>query len=173
VTGAGLHPDILAEATVALAAADGASDPLEHALVRLGAVTRPVTAPSDAGALVYDGRADFGSGEAAGLHRALDAAWEAVLAFAPGLIDRGRVGKIVVIAPAPDAGPFAEAVRSALENLARTLSVEWARHGITAVTILPGGATAAETVHELVAYLLSPAGGYFSGCALRLDAVAD
>jgi NAD(P)-dependent dehydrogenase (short-subunit alcohol dehydrogenase family) len=78
--------------------------------------------------------------------------------------------RIVYIAPAPDAGEHAEAARAGLENMARTLSIEWARHGITLVAIVPRAshASAAGEVAALVAYLASPAGAYFSGCLLDL-----
>ena len=58
-----------------------------------------------------------------------------------------------------------------LENLARTLSIEWARHGIRLVAILPGAATEADEVAELAAFLASRAWEYYSGCAFRLGAV--
>ena len=48
-------------------------------------------------------------------------------------------GLIVLIAPPPGDAHHA-AARAGLENLARTLSIEWARHGIRPVAILPGGA---------------------------------
>jgi NAD(P)-dependent dehydrogenase (short-subunit alcohol dehydrogenase family) len=76
--------------------------------------------------------------------------------------------RIVYIAPRTDAGEHAEAMRAALENLARTLSIEWSRHAITPVAIAPGSDTAASEVAALVAYLASPAGAYFSGCELDL-----
>ena len=78
-----------------------------------------------------------------------------------------RGGRIVYIAPRSDAGEHADAACAGLENLARTLSIEWARHGITAVAIAPGLASAAE-IAALTAYLASPAGAYFSGCLLDL-----
>ena len=84
------------------------------------------------------------------------------------MIPAQRPGKVVLIAPRPDAGAFAQASRAALENLARTLSVEWARYGITATAITPGCATTAEQLAELVCFLVSPAGDYFSGCRFSL-----
>ncbi|MDQ6914522.1 MAG: hypothetical protein M3155_01770, partial [Actinomycetota bacterium] len=74
----------------------------------------------------------------------------------------------LVLAPPPGAGPHAEAARAALENLARTLSIEWARHQIRVVAIAPAAGTEAAEVGALVAYLASPAGDYFSGCVLSL-----
>jgi NAD(P)-dependent dehydrogenase (short-subunit alcohol dehydrogenase family) len=83
----------------------------------------------------------------------------------------GGGGRIVYLAP-PSGGArcddYAEAACAGLENLARTLSIEWARHGITAVAIAPGAGTAADEVAVLTAYLASPAGAYFSGCLLDL-----
>jgi len=141
---------------------------------------------ADAGSvelLVLDGASLFGRAEGEGpgggrtaLQACLDAGWNltravANLAFLPG----GRGGRIVYLAPPPDAGEHADAARAGLENLARTLSIEWARHGITAVAIAPGAAvgstSAAAMVGEvaaLTAYLASPAGAYFSGCLLDL-----
>jgi NAD(P)-dependent dehydrogenase (short-subunit alcohol dehydrogenase family) len=81
-------------------------------------------------------------------------------------------GKVVMIAPRPDAGPFAGAARAALENLARTLSVEWARYGITAAAIAPGINTTDDQIAELVCFLVSPAGDYFSGCRFSLGVTA-
>ena len=124
--------------------------------------------------LVVDGAGLFAQG---GLRTCLDATWNVTravvnLAFLPpaerqptGSISHAR---IIYLAPAPDAGERSGAARAGLENLSRTLSTEWARHGITVVTIAPGDATAAGEVAALCAYLASPAGAYFSGCLLDL-----
>jgi NAD(P)-dependent dehydrogenase (short-subunit alcohol dehydrogenase family) len=110
----------------------------------------------------------------AALGACLDASWNLTRAVANrAFLPRERGGRIVYLAPAPGAdrskiGQHADAARAGLENLARTLSIEWARHGITAVTIAPGTATAADEVAALTAYLASPAGAYFSGCLLDL-----
>lgn len=99
----------------------------------------------------------------------LEASWNVTRALAnQSLIPSGRGGRIVYIAPRPNAGQHAEAVRAGLENLARTLSIEWARHAITPVAIATGEDTTADEVATLVAYLASPAGAYFSGCELDL-----
>ena len=58
--------------------------------------------------------------------------------------------------------------RAGLENLARTLSIEWARFGIRTVAILPGDGDQPAEVAELVAFLASPAGDYYSGCHFRM-----
>ncbi len=98
----------------------------------------------------------------------LDASWNVTRAVAERVfLPESRGGRIVYLAPCSDTGEHAEAARAGLENLARTLSIEWARHGVTAVAIAPGIASAAE-VAALTAYLASPAGAYFSGCLLDL-----
>jgi NAD(P)-dependent dehydrogenase (short-subunit alcohol dehydrogenase family) len=122
-------------------------------------------------ALVFDAAGAFGRGGPDGLLAALDAAWAAVLELASDLIAAPRPGKLLLLAPAPEAGPFARAAGDALENLARTVSVEWARYGITTCAIVPGPATAPGELAELLGYLLSAAGNYFTGCRLGLGAV--
>jgi hypothetical protein len=87
------------------------------------------------------------------------------------MIAAERPGKVVLVGPRPDAGPFAGAARAGLENLARTLSVEWARYGVTAVAVWPGERTTGEELAELVSFLVSPAGDYLSGCRLALGVV--
>jgi NAD(P)-dependent dehydrogenase (short-subunit alcohol dehydrogenase family) len=119
--------------------------------------------------LVVDGAALFASG---GLGACLAGAWEATRTVINGvLLPAARGGRIVYLAPAPGAGEQAEAARAGLENLARTLSVEWARHAITVVTIALGDTTAPGEVAALTAYLASSAGAYFSGCLLDLRGV--
>jgi NAD(P)-dependent dehydrogenase (short-subunit alcohol dehydrogenase family) len=136
--------------------------------------------------------AQGGDGHAA-LRACVDAAWNATRAVVNGaLLPAAEGGSVVYLAPAPDAGEYAPAACAGLENLARTLSIEWARHGIVTVTVAPGaegvargaegvargaeglapGAqSAAGEVAALVAYLASPAGAYFSGCVLDLRGV--
>ena len=119
-------------------------------------------------ALVYDGRPAFGGGGQNSLRECTELAWVAVHEVATGALIPAGAGKVVLIAPPPDAGPFAAAARAALENLARTLSVEWARYGVTAVAIWPGAETGDDELAELVCFLVSPAGEYFSGCTFEL-----
>ncbi len=105
----------------------------------------------------------------AALRESVDASWNATRAVARGLFLPGESGgRAINLAPPPDAGPHADAARAALVNVARTLSIEWARHAITTVTISPGAGTDAGGIAALVAYLASPAGAYFSGCELDL-----
>ena len=138
--------------------------------------------------LCYDGDATFAAaaGDRDALDVCLEQAWEVTreLIAAP-LLDaqvaaadgaaaatdttRGaHPSRVVFIAPRARSGAFADAARAGLENLARTLSIEWARHGVSTVVIAPGEETAATDVAALVAYLSSAAGGYFSGCLFDL-----
>ena len=119
-------------------------------------------------ALVVDARAAFGDGGPEALRRALDGTWCAMRATAnAAFIPDRRGGKIVLVAPAPGR-PHAEALRAGLENLARTPSIEWSQYAITLTAVRPGAAATDEEIAELVAYLVSPAGDYFSGTALDL-----
>jgi citronellol/citronellal dehydrogenase len=120
--------------------------------------------------LVVDGAALFASG---GLRSCVDGAWDATravvnLAFLPAEPTPSTRRILYLAPPSPGAGEQADAARAGLENLARTLSVEWARHGIAVVAIAPGRETAAGEVAALCAYLASPAGAYFSGALLDL-----
>jgi NAD(P)-dependent dehydrogenase (short-subunit alcohol dehydrogenase family) len=167
-----LRPALLDGTRVLLAAADPPSRFGEAVIARAAelraAVDRVVVDPTgdevsarEAGVLVWDGAS------LAGPRDVLDGAWLAVRPAAQAWIAAERPGLVILLAPPPaDAG--AEAARAGLENLARTLSIEWARHGIRPVAILPGAETDAEEVAELAAFLASPAGGYYSGCAFRL-----
>ena len=129
-------------------------------------VTAAVAEIGSLGMLVVDGAGLFA---AEGLHECLLGAWDATRGVVNGaFLHGGRGGRIVYLAPPPAAGPQAGVARAALENLARTLSTEWARHGITVVTIAPDDGTPAGEVAALCAYLASPAGAYFSGCLLDL-----
>ncbi len=125
----------------------------------------------DGAGLFAHALAQGGDGHAA-LRACMDAAWNATRAVVNGAflpVDPSPPARrIVYLAPAPDAGEHAPAACAGLENLARTLSVEWARHGIVTVTVAPGVQTPAGEVAALVAYLASPAGAYFSGCLLDL-----
>jgi len=107
-----------------------------------------------------------------GMIATLEASWRVTRAVAnTAFIPGEAVGRIVYVAPPTQAGggePYADAARAGLENLARTLSIEWARYGISPVAIAPGPSTAAEQIAGVVAYLASPAGDYFSGCQLDL-----
>ncbi len=185
-----LRPGLLADRVIAL----GGGSALGPALAALGATTAalPVTADEDdaaahaQGALAAHGRIDVlvhdlrpaFAGAAAGagdpLRAALDAAWVTLRAVATtAFIPEARGGRLTLVAPPPgDGDPAAAGVRAAAENLARTLSIEWARYGITTVAITPGVVTTDAELASLVAYLASPAGAYFSGTRLALGDLA-
>ncbi len=151
----------LAGAVGARAAALGASvRELAEAVVGEAVVPEePFVGHADV--LVYDPGA-------APMLEALDGAWLAIRPVATAAMIEKAGGRILLLAP-PPGGPEAEAVRSGLENLARTLSVEWARFDVRPVAILPGSATSHAEVAELACFLASPAGEYYSGCAFTLS----
>lgn len=126
---------------------------------------------TDGGGLLAQGLAEQEDSIAA-LRTCMDAVWNATRAVATAaFLPPGRGGRIISIAPAGDGGPPVEAARAALENMSRTLSVEWSRHGVTAVSVAPGARDAERDVAALVAFLASPAGDYYSGCQLDLRGV--
>ncbi len=132
-----------------------------RALVGPGAFGTVVAARLEALGADLDGAGELAvhdASEAADALAALDGAWAFVRPLEAELI--------VLIAPRADA-----AARDGLENLARTLSVEWARRAMRVVAICPGPATSAQEVAELIAFLASAAGGYYSGCRFDLGAV--
>jgi citronellol/citronellal dehydrogenase len=112
-------------------------------------------------------------------------------------------GKVVSITISPHHGmpgmAHSGAARAAVENMMRTLSIEWARFDIKLCAIAAGQfdtevlrtkypPQVAENVHRtvplqrlgteeemawLIAYLASPAGDFFSGAVLTLDGARD
>lgn len=169
-----LRPGLLDCLRVRLERLAGTPDPsLADALRRLGAeVPAPGEGQGSADALVLDCSGwsppgdQPGPGGAEPLLELLDGAWSAVRAVAvDGFIPRGQGGRILFIAPG------GTAAAAALENLSRTLSVEWARHTITAVTLALDSDTEPEHLATVVAYLLSLAGAYFSGARLDLNSL--
>jgi NAD(P)-dependent dehydrogenase (short-subunit alcohol dehydrogenase family) len=118
--------------------------------------------------LVYEAAWASGDGGEPGLQESLERAWIATRGVATGALIPGGAGKVLLIAPRAGSGSHVAAVRAALENLARTLSVEWARYAVTTVAIAPGARTGDGHLAELVCFLVSPAGEYFSGCVFEL-----
>ena len=112
-------------------------------------------------------------------------------------------GKVLSVTLSPHNGMpgmvHSGAARAAVENMMRTLAVEWARFGIktcalaagqfateTLLTKYPqvvvdnlersipiGRAGRAEEMAWLVAYLASPAGDFFSGTTITIDGARD
>jgi citronellol/citronellal dehydrogenase len=127
------------------------------------AAERIVAAAGRIDTLVVDGAAAGAPPEG------IDRVWIAIRAVATvAMIKSGQGGKVVILAPGPDGDAHAEATRSALENVSRTLSIEWARFNVRLTTIAPGEGDATDSVPALAAYLASPAGDYFSGSRLSL-----
>jgi citronellol/citronellal dehydrogenase len=114
-----------------------------------------------------------------------------------------RRGKVVSVTLSPHNGMpgmvHSGAGRAAVENMMRTLSIEWARFGVTLValaagqfdtetmrtkypkevveavpgTVPLGRLGTEEEMAWLVAYLASPAGDFFSGTVITLDGARD
>ena len=145
---------------------------LEADLLDEDAVTAAAVALGAVGTLVCDAAPGFiaAGGGVEGLTAGLEGAWNAARAVANAVWRPGEGGKLVLLGPRPRDGAHAVALGAALENTARTLSIEWARYAIRSTAVLPGDATTDDEVATLIAYLASPAGDYFSGCALRLSA---
>ena len=121
--------------------------------------------------LVVDAATPFvaAGGGMAALRTAVDGSWNAVRAtvnagWTAAEGDDPAGGKVVLVAPGADAGVHATAVGAALENAARTLSIEWARLGVRTAAIVPRAGARDADLAELVAFLASPGGDYFTGC---------
>ncbi len=182
---AALREDLLAGRGIALAG--DVRDAIRDRLARLGARLEVLTSGAldldeDAAqdrartsgplhALVYDAQAAFGAGGPPGLQAAVEAGWIATRAVATAALIPGEGGAIVLIGPGANAGPHAPAAGAALENLARTLSVEWARFAVTVTMIAPGRTTSDDELATLVAFLVSAAGEYYTGCRFDLGVV--
>jgi hypothetical protein len=110
--------------------------------------------------LVFDGAA------VRGVPAVLDEAWDAIRAAL-------KDDLLVVLVAPPPGDAHAEAARAGLETMARVLSIEWSARGIRPVAITPGRTTSPAEIAELVAFLASPAGAYFSGCRFDLGAAGE
>ncbi|QEC50231.1 hypothetical protein FSW04_23360 [Baekduia soli] len=177
-----LRPGVLDGLTIAIAGAGGGPGDVGRRAAELGArvvalaadaadeeaVAAEVAAVGPFDVLVVDATAPFATagGGLAGLRAAVDGGWNVVrAAVAGGWADEARAGgKIVLLAPGAADGEHAAAVGAALENEARTLSVEWARFGVRVTAVLGGDAGLRA---ETTAFLASAAGDYYSGCAFR------
>jgi NAD(P)-dependent dehydrogenase (short-subunit alcohol dehydrogenase family) len=129
--------------------------------------------------------------------------WQMTHAAATKAFIPQKEGKVVSVTVSPHGGfpgmVHTGAARAAVENMMRTLSVEWARFGIRAVAIalgqfdtetlrtkypeavvenlagtVPLGRLGTEEEFAwLIAFLASPAGDFFSGCVLTIDGARD
>lgn len=98
---------------------------------------------------------------------ALDGTWSTVheVATVRWLVQDAPGAELVLLAPRPDAREHARALAATLENLARSLAVEWARFGVRARAVLPGAGTTDAEIGALVALPASAGGDCFSGLA--------
>src|SRR3954468_19284592 len=101
------------------------------------AVTTAIAGLGRIDVLVVDAATPFlaAGGGMAALRTAVDGSWNAVRAtvnadWTAAEGEDAAGGKVVLVAPRADAGVHATAVGAALENAARTLSIEWARLGV-------------------------------------------
>jgi NAD(P)-dependent dehydrogenase (short-subunit alcohol dehydrogenase family) len=180
-----LRPGVLDGLTICVA---GGGAPLRARAAELGAGVVALTADLDdeeavaaevatlgrIDVLVVDAATPFeaAGGGMAAVRTAVDGSWNAVRAVvnAGWTGDDALGGKVVLVAPRADAGVHATAVGAALENAARTLSIEWSRFGVRVTALVPGAGAGEAELAELVAFLASPAGDYFSGCAFTPSA---
>lgn len=174
---AGDVDQLVVDAAGMFAAGGAIADAGNGAIAGAAGATAGATANAGVGVGVGGGD-DDGADARAALSACLDGAWEATRAVANvAFIESGRAGRVVYLAPASAVDlttgqRYADAARAGLENLARTLSIEWARYGVTPVTIAPGAGTSAEEVATATAFLASPAGSYYSGCLLDMRGLA-
>ena len=129
--------------------------------------------------------------------------WQMTHAAATKAFIPQRGGKVVSVTLSPHHGMpgmvHSGAARAAVENMMRTLSIEWSRFNIKLVAVAPGQFdtetlrtkypkvvvdNVANTVplHRLgteeemawlIAYLASPAGDFYSGCVITIDGARD
>jgi NAD(P)-dependent dehydrogenase (short-subunit alcohol dehydrogenase family) len=160
-----LQPGLLQGREIAVFGGGELGAAVASACESLGAAVARDQLPDPLHVLAIDAADRFA---AAGLRGALDGCWDAIRPAGTERMIPAREGKVILLAPRPDAGPHVEAARDGLENLARTLSIEWARHDVKVVAVHPGGRTPAADVGALAAFLASPAGDYYSGCRFSL-----
>jgi citronellol/citronellal dehydrogenase len=129
--------------------------------------------------------------------------WQMTHAAASKAFIPQKSGKVISVTVSPHMGfpgmVHTGAARAAVENMMRTLSVEWARFGIRMVAVaigqfdtetlrtkypkaivdnvastVPLGRLGTEDeMAWLAAYLASPAGDFFSGCVITADGARD
>jgi len=132
----------------------------------------------------------------------VDAVWYLTRLVATRSMIPGGGGLVVFVGLSPRRAlpgmAHASAARAAVENLGRTLAIEWGRHGIRTATVTPGvirtegldgyGAEAIaqwerevplgrlgapEEVAAVIAFLASPGGAYVSGATIVVDGGID
>jgi citronellol/citronellal dehydrogenase len=160
VAGSGGAPEGCEAVECDLGAADQVDQMVDGVLERHGRIDTLVNGPERPAA------------EPGDVQAVLTAAWLPTHAVATRAMIPAGGGKIVNLVASPDraAQPgvaHAAAVRAGIENLARVLSIEWARFGIRVNAIAVG--PNAEGHGWLAAYLASPAGDFYSGALLAAD----
>jgi hypothetical protein len=154
-----LRPGVLEGVRLLVAGAGALGGAVARRAAELGASVGEHDEPD---VVVWDGAGAFARRRGVEAVRAvLDDGWAAIRPRAIG-------AKLILLLAPPPGDAHAEAARAGLENLARTLSIEWARLGVRPVAIHPGTATAEADVAELAAFLASAAGAYYSGCRFDL-----
>ena len=132
----------------------------------------------------------------------VDAVWDLTRAVAERSMIPNRNGVVVFIGFSPRRGmaemAHAAAARAALENLAGSLALEWSKHGIRALCVALGNIATegldgygpervdqwerevplgrlgtAEEAAALIAFLVSPGGGYVTGTTVVMDGGLD
>jgi citronellol/citronellal dehydrogenase len=129
--------------------------------------------------------------------------WQMTHAAATKAFIPQESGKVVSVTLSPHHGMpgmvHSGAARAAVENMMRTLSIEWSRFNVKLVAVAPGQfdtetlrtkypKPVVENVHRtvplgrlgteeemawLIAYLASPAGDFYSGCVITIDGARD
>jgi citronellol/citronellal dehydrogenase len=132
----------------------------------------------------------------------VDAVWDITRTVAVRSMIPNRAGVVVFIGFSPRRGmaemAHAAAARAALENLAGSLALEWSEHGIRAVCVALGNIATEgldgygpervaewerevplgrlgtpEEAAALIAFLVSPGGGYVTGTTVVMDGGLD
>ena len=137
------------------------------------------------------------------VHRlAVDAVWDLTRLVAERSMIPNKEGAVVFIGFSPRRGmadmAHAAAARAAIENLAGSLALEWSEHGIRAVCVALGNIATEgldgygpervaeweqevplgrlgtpEEAASLIAFLVSPGGGYVTGTTVVMDGGLD
>lgn len=142
----------------------------------------PVDLLVHAGAELADASAEMISLEAwrSGFSADIDGRFLHAAEFARRSIAAKQRGAILFLMPSPKPGPgraTAASANGALDNLVKSLSVEWGRDGIrtNAITsrVVEGFATASPegrtSLVNLGAYICSDYGAYITGCLMGVD----
>jgi NAD(P)-dependent dehydrogenase (short-subunit alcohol dehydrogenase family) len=215
VVGCGRRPEPLEETAAAIADGGGRADAVPTDIRDADAVAQLID-----GTLDRHGRLDVLVNNAGGqflspaesispkgfrtvVELNVQGTWQMTHAAATKAFIPQRSGKVVSVTVSPHHGMpgmvHTGAARAAVENMMRTLSIEWARFGVRLCAVAAGqfdtevlrtkypkevGENVARTVPLgrlgtedemawLIAFLASPAGDFFSGAILTIDGARD